>query len=99
MLMFGDFDWLIDRTQEQEARFKKWLKYTEGVPLAIIEIGAGRSTTTIRKLSEDVLLRDTKKKAPTCLIRINPEASMLKNDYYEDGLTVIINHDTTPDFI
>ena len=67
--------------------------------MAIIEIGAGESAITIRKLSEDVLYRDTKKQAPTCLIRINPEASMLKNNYYEDGLTVMINHDATPDFI
>ena len=97
--MFGDFDWLTDRTQEQVARFKQWLKDTEGVPLAIIEIGAGDSVATIRRLSEEVLCRDHMKKAPTYLIRINPDASVLRSDFYRDDLTVIVNEDATPDFI
>lgn len=99
ILTFGDFDWLTERTQDQVARFKQWLKDTEGVPLTILEIGAGESVATIRRLSEEVLSRDHMKKAPTCLIRINPEVSALRSDYYRDDLTVIINEDATPDFI
>lgn len=67
--------------------------------MTILEIGGGEEVATIRRLSEEVLGRGHMKKAPTCLIRINPEASVLKSDFYRDDLSVVIKEDSTPDFI
>ena len=72
MMMCNDPDWLIDRTSDQLNRFKQWLKKTEGMPLTIIEVGASNSVATIRRLSEDVLCRESFKETKTNLIRINP---------------------------
>ena len=60
-------------------RFKDWLKATEGLPLTIIELGAGESVATIRRLSEEVLSRETGEKITTNLIRINPKDLELRN--------------------
>lgn len=69
VLMFGDWFWNQRRTEAQGRRFSLWLQSLRenNLPLAIVEIGAGRSIPTVRSTSEYVAdLHD----AP--LIRINP---------------------------
>lgn len=67
ILMFGDFDWLDSRRQEQQARYENWLREIEGARIVAIELGAGLAIPTVRDECE--YQADT-------LVRINPrEAS------------------------
>jgi len=67
ILMFGDYAWLHQRTQEQEDRFDTFLRENREKPLVIIEIGAGSAIPTIRNLSEQLgRLRQAR------VLRINP---------------------------
>ena len=67
ILMFGDWDWDPNVTDAQQSRFDRWLNALDGLPLAVIECGAGLAIPTVRLLSEEVALR-----AGSPLIRINP---------------------------
>lgn len=69
ILMFGDWDWLGDRTDEQQKRFSEWLDglASQSARPAVIELGAGSAIPTVRGLSERVAHRFR-----TRLIRINP---------------------------
>ena len=69
ILMFGDWSWIPDHTQEQEWHFSHWLNQLERDHrnLAIVEIGAGTAVPTVRLQSETVARR-----LGGCLIRINP---------------------------
>ena len=69
ILMFGDWEWISDRTAAQEFRFERWLEKLEYMDykLVIIEIGAGKAVPTVRITSEKIAsMYDAK------LIRINP---------------------------
>ncbi len=69
ILMFGDWEWISDRTAAQEFRFERWLEKLEYMDykLVIIEIGAGKAVPTVRITSERIAsMYDAK------LIRINP---------------------------
>jgi NAD-dependent SIR2 family protein deacetylase len=61
ILMFGDYDWIALRTEQQEARLHAWLATVER--LVVIEIGAGKAIPTVRLFSEQNGPR---------VIRINP---------------------------
>jgi NAD-dependent SIR2 family protein deacetylase len=61
ILMFGDYDWIALRTEQQEARLQAWLSKVER--LVVIEIGAGKAIPTVRYFSEQNGPR---------VIRINP---------------------------
>ena len=69
ILMFGDWNWVSERTAGQEFLFERWLEKIDdmGYKLAVIEIGAGKAVPTVRMLSERIAdqLYGT-------LIRINP---------------------------
>lgn len=69
ILMFGDWNWLPYRTDEQSRRMKKWLKkiYDEKMNLVVVEMGAGESVPTVRMKSEHVVQMHG-----GTLIRINP---------------------------
>jgi NAD-dependent SIR2 family protein deacetylase len=69
ILMFGDWDWLPSRTDEQSQRMRKWLKrvYDEKMNLVVVEMGAGESVPTVRMKSEYVVQSHC-----GTLIRINP---------------------------
>lgn len=72
ILMFNDWNWLSQRTDEQEARFKQWLTEIDKklFRLVIIEIGAGTAVPTVRITCER--LADWH---DGTLIRINPRES------------------------
>jgi len=63
ILMFGDFDWISHRTDEQERRYESWLSQHDNHRLTVIEFGAGQAVPTVRWESER---RQGK------LIRVNP---------------------------
>lgn len=69
ILMFGDWAWLGDRTDEQQKRLSEWLDELarQSARLAVIELGAGSAIPTVRGLSERIAGRFR-----TRLIRINP---------------------------
>jgi NAD-dependent SIR2 family protein deacetylase len=61
VLMFGDGDWLPQRSREQERRLYRWLR--EVREPVVIEVGAGSAIPTVRHFGEF-------HRAP--LVRINP---------------------------
>jgi hypothetical protein len=66
ILMFGDWYWDSERSDQQQARFGQWLRSIEG-PLVVIECGAGTAIPTVRQQSEMLVAR-----LDATLIRINP---------------------------
>ncbi len=70
ILMFGDWEWNSKRTEIQGENFSKWFSSIkrENQQLAIIEIGAGTTIPTIRRLGEKI----AKSYKNSKLIRINP---------------------------
>ncbi len=69
ILMFGDWNWLPGRSDEQSLRYDSYLKklLNEKAKAVILEIGAGTAISTVRRKSERVA---DMLGAP--LIRINP---------------------------
>ncbi|MEN8153633.1 MAG: Sir2 family NAD-dependent protein deacetylase [Acidobacteriota bacterium] len=66
ILMFGDWDWISDRTNLQHERFLNWRNSLDNKKTAIIECGAGTAVPTVRYISEKILSRYN-----ATLIRIN----------------------------
>ena len=73
ILMFGDWLWLHQRSNEQSSIFSRWINniIKKNSNLAIIELGAGEAVPTVRYKSESIARYPNAK-----LIRINPR------DYY-----------------
>jgi NAD-dependent SIR2 family protein deacetylase len=63
ILMFGDEDWIAQRTEAQQVALVAWLERVRR-PL-VIEIGAGENVPTVRRFAESSGRR---------LLRINPQA-------------------------
>lgn len=72
IMMFGDWDYLSSRSDAQMKRFGRWkLEMNENEKkVAVIEIGAGTSIPSIRRMSESAA-----KQFQTPLVRINPRES------------------------
>jgi NAD-dependent SIR2 family protein deacetylase len=69
ILMFGDFGWNEEVTLHQQRRFEAWWKNSVAskARIAIVELGAGTSIPTIRRLSQQLTEYENAR-----LIRINP---------------------------
>lgn len=69
ILMFNDWKWLAQRTEDQERRMNQWLHevYRKGQNLAVLEFGAGTAVPTVRYTCEHVA-----NNAEATLIRVNP---------------------------
>jgi NAD-dependent SIR2 family protein deacetylase len=67
ILMFGDWSWVCDRSDEQEGRFEAFLERHMTVPLVVIELGAGTAIATIRRISEGLGCRPG-----VTVVRLNP---------------------------
>ena len=69
ILMFGDWNWLSNRSEEQSQNFDSYLINLKksGLKPVIIELGAGRAVPTVRMKSERLA-----GEFETVLIRINP---------------------------
>jgi NAD-dependent SIR2 family protein deacetylase len=67
VLMFGDWNWVPQRTTSQERRLATWLEHVAGSRLVVIELGAGTAVPTVRMTSEHLASR-----FGATLVRINP---------------------------
>lgn len=54
ILMFGDWSWLPQRTNEQEQRLQRFLGEHTDKKIVVIEMGAGTAIPTIRAMSERI---------------------------------------------
>jgi hypothetical protein len=52
ILMFGDYNWIGTRTEQQEEHFKEWLHDIGNDRLVVIECGAGKAIPTVRRAGE-----------------------------------------------
>lgn len=77
ILMFGDGEWLEQRSREQETRLEQWLDSVNR--LVIIEIGAGTAIPSVRHFSEY---------QQGFLIRINPREPELSANIRGIGLAM-----------
>jgi len=66
ILMFGDYDWVGDRTELQYTRMREFRNRTLKDNFVVIEIGAGHAVPTVRLTSEHLVAG-----CPGTLIRIN----------------------------
>jgi NAD-dependent SIR2 family protein deacetylase len=66
VLMFNDWQWDSQRSDEQGERLNNWLATVAGEPLAIVECGAGLAIPTVRRFCERLA-----ESASATLIRIN----------------------------
>ena len=67
ILMFGDWNFISDRTDKQSEKFRLWKKANKDKKQVIIEIGAGSAVPTIRSYGDRA-----SRSINTTLIRINP---------------------------
>ncbi len=63
VLMFGDYEWIPDRSDEQERRYVEWRRTAEVRYVVAVEIGAGTAVPTVRSECAQAANR---------LVRINP---------------------------
>jgi hypothetical protein len=82
--MFGDWDWMSDRSGKQEENYHKFLKRVEnrsklGEKLGILEIGCGTAVPAIRNLCERLYFNDKN----SVLIRINPDEEPNKGSFMD----------------
>lgn len=66
ILMFGDWGWIGDRTEQQQQRWNTFLEEQYGKRTVVIELGAGTAVPSIRSLSERLGRRPE-----TTVVRIN----------------------------
>ncbi|MFB9927335.1 NAD-dependent deacetylase [Amycolatopsis halotolerans] len=71
ILMFGDFDWVPDRSQEQLDELSAWRRAHRDI--VVVEIGAGQAVPTVRRYSE------LASAATGALIRINPREPRIRH--------------------
>ncbi len=72
ILMFGDWNWVSERTHLQHRQLLEWRGDLEGKKLVIIECGAGTAVPTVRYMSEKLL-----EMFDSHLIRINVRESQV----------------------
>jgi len=74
ILMFGDWNWLAERTSTQEERFERFLANNVNRRIVVIEMGAGSAIPTIRATSERIgwSLEQAR------VLRINPRESEIQ---------------------
>ncbi len=78
ILMFGDWHWLPERSENQNIKLATWFGDLERkkAKLAVIEIGAGTAIPTVRRKSERIAAA-----FGTELIRINPRDAHIPRGY------------------
>ena len=76
ILMFGDWAFIGDRTDEQNKKFHNWRYKNKDKKIVVIEIGAGSAVPTIRSFGD----RLSSFEKDVTLIRINPREDEVYND-------------------
>ncbi|KAA9152425.1 NAD-dependent protein deacetylase [Amycolatopsis acidicola] len=72
ILMFGDFDWISLRSDEQLRTLNDWRRRHRN--LVVVELGAGRAVPTVRRYAE------LASAATGALIRINPREPEIRHN-------------------
>lgn len=72
ILMFGDFDWVSRRSDEQLRAVNDWRRTHP--KLAVVELGAGRAVPTVRRYAE------LASAATGALVRINPREPEIRHN-------------------
>lgn len=72
ILMFGDLDWVPDRTQRQLDTLREWRRANRDV--VVVELGAGLAVPTVRRQAE------LASAANGALVRINPREPGIRHD-------------------
>ena len=69
ILMFHDLEWNDERSHAQQLRLEQWIRRlaSEGARLVVLELGAGTTIPTVRRMSENLARR-----LQGMLVRINP---------------------------
>jgi NAD-dependent SIR2 family protein deacetylase len=75
ILMFGDFYWQSERTDQQYDRFDAWIEQHQNAKVTIIEMGAGTAIPSVRNQGERLLHQNPSAR----LIRINPRESQCRH--------------------
>jgi NAD-dependent SIR2 family protein deacetylase len=75
ILMFGDFDWVSDRTDDQARSHAAWLRSLRGSRVVVVEIGAGTAVPTVRRHAE------LNAATTGALIRINTREPTVRHGY------------------
>ena len=84
ILMFGDWTWNDQRTQQQEKRLRDWIGSHRASRIAIIELGAGTTIPSVRYQSESLLSQALQ----STLIRINPREAHLPDLWESRGVSL-----------
>jgi NAD-dependent SIR2 family protein deacetylase len=71
ILMFGDYEWVPDRSREQLDELTAWRRTVRD--LVVVELGAGQAVPTVRRYSE------LASAATGALIRINPREPRIRH--------------------
>ena len=66
ILMFGDWNWIGDRSDQQQRAMNQWFRDNASSDIVIVECGAGTGVPTVRMTSERIAARGGAK-----LIRVN----------------------------
>jgi NAD-dependent SIR2 family protein deacetylase len=88
ILMFGDWNWISDRTSLQQQNFNRWLRNNRKSKIVVIECGAGTGVPTVRMTSEDIF-----RHYDASLIRINirePQVPPGGISFSEGALTSLV---------
>lgn len=90
ILMFGDSEWIAERTETQEEALRHWFARA-GRPV-IVEIGAGTHVPSVRRFGERIAVS-----TGAALIRINPKESQRPHGYgvslHTTGLDALLRID------
>ena len=76
ILMFGDWNYLGNRNDEQRRHLDAWLAERRESRIVILEFGAGKAVPTIRMFSEEVCRHSSE----ATLIRFNPREPEVPRD-------------------
>ena len=76
ILMFGDWNYIRNRNDEQRRRFDAWLAERRESRIVILEFGAGKAVPTVRIFSEEVCRQSPE----ATLIRFNPREPEVPRD-------------------
>ena len=73
ILMFGDYDWIPERSQRALDALVAWRRGLRGAQLVVVELGAGNAVPTVRRQAE------LASAGTGALIRINPREPEIRH--------------------
>jgi NAD-dependent SIR2 family protein deacetylase len=99
ILMFGDYNWIGTRTEQQEEQCQEWLHEVRNDRLVVIECGAGKAIPTVRRAGEALqrhmdapLVRINKREADGPAGTISIGSSGADDDVSKDEPNSMTNH-------